>query len=598
MSRLRSVTASATAAATASLSAAARTPAATAKALDRRTLLTAAGAASLTAGIGYAVGVGGGEAAGATPPVAMSRTAPPPPLAPYRTGTTLETVATARGRDGYRRLGQGPAWQRTVRAELAAPHDGRDGRRTALASFVQFTDLHLADVQHPLRFEYLRSLDANAWRPHEALTVAGAVSLVERVNALRGAPVTGAPLSFLMTTGDNTDNNARCELDWFLTVMSGGSITPNTGDPHRYEGVQNSGAALYWHPEEAALRDSDKQVGYPEIHGFLDAAIRSLHSPGLNLPWYSTVGNHDNLAGGCYGSTSSYLADFAVGDRKLITLPEDATKAVYHGIHQDSDPTGDLLEHVLRGHQRHLRTVTPDESRAPFTPQEYLRAHLDLAHQGLGPVGHGYTADNLAAGTQYYTFQIADDVLGISLDTTDCGGGYEGSLGDEQLAWLKRTLKENEADANAYVIVFSHHTSTTMGNLRPDRDRPHENRHGGAELVDLLGRHPRVLAWINGHSHRNEITAHGTFWEVTTASHVDYPQLARVVELTDNRDGTLSVITTLIESAAPHRTDFTDLSQTGLAALYRELGYNAPGGRTDLAGKARDRNTELVLRKP
>lgn len=87
----------------------------------------------------------------------------------------------------------------------------------------------------------MRSQTASAWRPQEALSVAGAVALVERVNALRGAPVTASPLHFVMTTGDNTDNNARSELDWFLKAMSGGRISPNTGDPRHYEGVQNSG---------------------------------------------------------------------------------------------------------------------------------------------------------------------------------------------------------------------------------------------------------------------------------------------------------------------------------------------------------------------
>ena len=65
----------------------------------------------------------------------------------------------------------------------------------------------------------------------------------------------------------------------------------------------------------------------------------------------------------------------------------------------------------------------------------------------------------------------------------------------------------------------------------------------------------------------------------------------------DNKDGTLSLFTTCVESSAPHRTDFADLSQTGLAALYRELSFNAPGASTTLGGGARDRNTELVLKK-
>ncbi|NUT30040.1 MAG: TIGR03767 family metallophosphoesterase, partial [Streptomyces sp.] len=87
------------------------------------------------------------------------------------------------------------------------------------------------------------------------------------------------------------------------------------------------------------------------------------------------------------------------------------------------------------------------------------------------------------------------------------------------------------------------------------------------------------------------------FWEISTASHVDFPQLARIIEVVDNGDGTISLFTTLIESAAPHRTNFTDLSQTGLAALYRELSLNAPGARSTLGGDRKDRNTELVLKK-
>ncbi|MGW1026275.1 TIGR03767 family metallophosphoesterase [Streptomyces sp. NPDC002577] len=572
------------------------TAAATATAVNRRTLLAATGAVSLSAGIGYALRPGSAQAASAIPTgvTAVSRKAPAAPLTPYEEGTTLATVAAPRsGATGYRRLGDGPAWTRVVRSDLAAPRSGRVERRTALAAFVQFTDLHLVDVQHPLRYEYLRAQTASAWRPQEALSVAGAISLVERVNALRGAPATGAPLHFVMTTGDNTDNNASSELEWFLKTMSGGRITPDSGDHRRYEGVQNSGLKLYWQPDDA-LRDADKQLGFPRIEGFLEAAIREVRSPGLNLPWYSTVGNHDALPGGCYAPGDSFFADFAVGGRKLMTLPEAQAAAIWKNVQKGGDPKGEAFKEMLKSQTRHMRSVTPDESRAPFTPADYLKAHLDPAHTGPGPVGHGYSAANLAAGTQYYSFRIADDVIGISLDTTDPGGHYEGSLGTAQLKWLERTLK---AHKDEYVIVFSHHTSTTMRNLNRDPARAGETRHSGDEVVDLLGRHRNVLAWVNGHSHKNKITPRGTFWEISTASHIDFPQLARIIELVDNQDGTISLFTTLIESAAPHATDFTDLSQTGLAALYRELSFNAPGRRDTLSGTAGDRNTELVLKK-
>ncbi|MEU2558663.1 TIGR03767 family metallophosphoesterase [Streptomyces longispororuber] len=587
MSRIRSVTGAATSAVAAA-------------AVHRRALLAAAGAVSLSAGVGYALGPAGHGEAAAAPgrgPVARSRLAPAAPLAPYHAGTTLGSVAAPRGASGYRRLGDGPAWDRVVRSELAPAHRGREARRTALAAFVQFTDLHLVDVQHPLRYEYLRAQTASAWRPQEALSVPGAVALVERVNALRGAPATGAPLHFVMTTGDNTDNNSRNELDWFLTVMSGGRVTPNSGDPRHYEGVQSSGLKLYWHPD-AALRDADKGHGFPHLPGFLDAAIREVNSPGLNLPWYSTVGNHDALPGGCYAPGDSYFTELAVGGRKLMDLDAARGAALWKAVKKGRDPRGAHFKEILRAEARRMRPVTPDEARAPFTPAEYVRAHLDPAHEGPGPVGHGYTRRNLAERTQYYTFRISDDVLGISLDTTDPGGHYEGSLGTGQLRWLERTLDQVEKSGDAsYVIVFSHHTSRSMRNLVTDPRHPHEARHGGDEVLALLRRHRSVLAWVNGHSHKNAITPHGTLWEVSTASHVDFPQLARVIELTDNHDGTLSLFTTLIESAAPHRTEHTDLSQTGLAALYRELAFNAPGARSTLGGAPGDRNTELVLRK-
>ncbi|GGL69820.1 metallophosphoesterase [Streptomyces fumigatiscleroticus] len=570
--------------------------------IHRRTVLAATGAVAVSAGVGYALRPSDSQAAttaAGNTAAASSRPAPQAPLAPYTAGTTLASVGTPRGTSGYRRLGDGPGWPRVVRGELAEPRSGRAGRRTTLAAFVQLTDLHLTDVQHPLRLEYLRSTDPHAWRPHEALTVQGAIALVERINALRGAPVTGSPLHFAITTGDNTDNNSRAELDWFMTVMSGGRITPDTGDPRHYEGVQDSGLKLYWQPA-STMRDGDKQLGFPHIEGFLRAALREVRSPGLGLPWYSTVGNHDAMPLGCYASHGdSYLTDLAVGGRKLMSLSAAEAKKLQNRIRKNGDPKGAEYRGFLRAHARAMRAVTPDERRAPFTPADYLKAHLDPAHLGPGPAGHGYTAANLETGTQYYSFRISDDVIGISLDTTDPGGHYAGSVGAAQLRWLDRTLREN---ADSYAVVFSHHTSGSMTNLRPDPARPDERRLGGEDVVALLGSHRNVLAWVNGHIHRNVITPHAgsdgrSFWEISTASHVDHPQLARVLELVDNKDGTLSVFTTLVESSAPYRTDFTDLSQTGLAALYRELSVNAAGAPADLAGEAKDRNTELVLEK-
>ncbi len=563
--------------------------------VDRRAFLYAtAGTATALAGVLGGISARHGAAPSTAPgaaPAAATGPAQPAGHGPYTAGTTLRTVATPRGSGGYRRLGEGPGWPRVVRGDLGPARSGREDRRTLLTGFVQLTDLHLTDAQAPLRLEYLRAAAVNSWRPQEALGMAGLVSLVERINSLPGGPVTGGPLACVVSTGDNCDNNESVELDWFLTGLNGGRLDPNTGDPHAYEGVQNSGLPLYWQPE-AAVRDQDKRIGFPRVPGFLEAAIRPLDSPGLRLPWYSTAGNHDGLTSGCYALTGTWFDSVATGTVKIESIPRAEAAAVLHAAANGLDVRGDMLRHLYAAYGRSARTVTGDPRRAPFSRRDYLTAHLDPANTGPGPAGHGFTADNLAGDHLYYTFRLTDGVLGVSLDTTDRAGDANGSIGTAQLDWLDDVLTRNR---DQRVLVFSHHTSETMTNTRPDPARPAERRHTGDEVRALLGRHRNVAAWINGHVHANRITPRDGYWEISTASHVDYPQLARVVELTDNHDGTLSLFTTLVESAAPHRTDFDDLGPAGIASLYRELSFNRPGASTALAGRPADRNTELLL---
>ncbi|MCX3058283.1 TIGR03767 family metallophosphoesterase [Streptomyces sp. GXMU-J5] len=530
-------------------------------------------------------------------------------------GTTLERAATPVGQGGYRRLVAGPGWPVVVRGELAGATSGRDDRRTGLASFVQFTDLHLTDTESPVRFEYLARFNDSAHRPQEALTVRGASSLVERVNAVRQGPYTGLPFSMVMATGDNTDNHELIELDWYLTVMSGGRITPSSGDLTRYEGVQNSGDTQYWNPE-SALRDAYKAKGLPQIPGFLSGAIRPFDAPGLSLPWYTTVGNHDDSIEGSLPDLG-LLNSLYTGSRKVEGCDDATAAQLADALVHDPGKAAVLLGRLLTNGGS-IRTVTSDERRHPFTPAEFAKAHLNPAYTGAGPVGHGFTPDSAAGGKLYYTFDLADGVLGISLDTTNRAGFADGSLGSTQLAWLESVLKAHSGhwyDSDGHtvrggsddrlVVVFSHHTSTTMGNLLPDPYRPFEGRHSGDELVALLQRFPNVVAWVNGHTHENRISAHGhavaerAFWEINTASHVDYPHHARIIEIADNQDGTISLFTTLIESAAPYTTDFSDTSDRGLAALYRELAYNDPYATPSARiGTAADHNTELLLTRP
>ena len=166
----------------------------------------------------------------------------------------------------------------------------------------------------------------------------------------------------------------------------------------------------------------------------------------------------------------------------------------------------------------------------------------------------------------------------------------------------------NGTGADKLCVLFSHHTVATMTNpIGIDRVL-------GAEVEALLLQFPNVVLWVNGHTHRNTVTPHarpagaavgGGFWEVNTASHIDWPHQARIVELVDNGDGTLSMFGTIVDHAAP--ADWSALRSATpleLAALSRELGVNDPQRPAETAttdgkrGTLLDRNVELLVRKP
>lgn len=183
-------------------------------------------------------------------------------------------------------------------------------------------------------------------------------------------------------------------------------------------------------------------------------------------------------------------------------------------------------------------------------------------------------------------------------------GESSGSLDQAQLAWLRAQLEQVSGPGrDRLVVVYSHHTIASMTNTLVFADDP-SPRVLGTEVRDLLLQSPNVVLWVNGHTHVNRVTPYrrpggGGFWEVNTASHVDWPVQARLVELVDNRDGTLSVFGTLLDADAPLSYGGRLDSPRALASLARELAANDWQERSDVRrGSVEDRNVELVVPAP
>ena len=101
----------------------------------------------------------------------------------------------------------------------------------SLAHIGHLTDMQIADVQSPARFEFferLRSLPGAgsyvpACRPQEALVAHAVAAMVQTINRIATSPETGASLGLCVSTGDSLDNAQLNELQWFLSLLGGGT---------------------------------------------------------------------------------------------------------------------------------------------------------------------------------------------------------------------------------------------------------------------------------------------------------------------------------------------------------------------------------------
>ena len=509
------------------------------------------------------------------------------------------------GPGGYRRLGVGPAEPHRPHTDPAGTERTEDDE--ALLALAHLSDLHVCDAQSPARAEFLdrwsdpdspiRDLieDVGTYRAQEILTAQVADAMVRAVNEVDAAPYSGRALDFAIATGDNTDNSQANELDWYLALLEGGAVRPDSGDPDRYQGVADEVEfdERFWHPESASADLPRSRYGFPVVPGLLDAVRAPFRADGLRVPWLAVHGNHDQLLQGTVPGAGP-LARAAVGSDKPIALSGDLTPDALvklRGGLADCDASAlAVLRHAL------CRTVAADPARRIVGTAEFVAAHFGPRSR---PRGHGFDT----GGVPYYRHDhhaAPDTVITmLVLDTVNPHGGWQGSLDPDQLDWLRGELTDADRDRR-YVVLASHHPLHTLTN---DITADARRRVLGDELAAVLSGHPSLVLWLNGHTHRTAITPHGTWWELTAPSLIDWPQQARIVELTRSHE-TLTIATTMLDHAGPAPWDGRLDTPVSLAGLSRELAANDWQWRDhDLerhprAGTPHERNTVIRLADP
>lgn len=504
----------------------------------------------------------------------------------------------------YRTLVTGPGEPYIPRLDVlrATANPDRAAARRSLLYLGHLSDLHVIDAQSPGRIEPMIVQDHSAWgsafHPQDPMSVHTTAAMVRAFSDARYSPLTGAPMSAAIVTGDSADMHSHLELRWYIDLMDGLTVNPASAGA-TYQGVQAWAEAVWAYRPKDPAGGAFGEYGFPTLPSLLAEAIATpVPSVGLPAPWYAVYGNHDTLLLGTF-DLSPQLHALAIGGRKSYTLEATAGSVLagYAATGSALQQAGDALGLALG--RSGFRSVPANPARRLFEQREFMAEHF-RTEPTPGPVGHGFTQRNLDTGETWWKTDLSPHVRAFGLDTCNQVAGPDGAVPDTQFRWLEKELEQAQAEQKL-ALIFSHHNSLTLEN-RAQRPGETEVLHGAEEFIDLLLRFPVVVGWLNGHTHLNQILAHtsssGGFWEITTASCIDFPQQQQVVEIVDNRDGTLSLFTTVLDHASP-AVPGTGGSSADLAARSREFAANDWAESPDMRrGSPLDRNTELLLKAP
>ena len=178
------------------------------------------------------------------------------------------------------------------------------------------------------------------------------------------------------------------------------------------------------------------------------------------------------------------------------------------GYSSDSSILG-RLEHVVTtqfGAPTGFRDVTPDSGRKFFDQLQFMQEHF-TTQTNPGPIGHGFTQQNLDTGQTYWAADVGPNLRLFGLDTCNQVMGADGAVPQDQFDWLQAGLAEAK-DQNKMAIVLSHHNSKTLENTAVAAVGDSQPLIHTEQFIDMLLQYPNLIAWSNGHTHINTIVAH------------------------------------------------------------------------------------------
>lgn len=442
-----------------------------------------------------------------------------------------------------------------------------------LLSFFTISDIHITDKETPAQAVYygyrggsgsfVQSYSgANLYTTH-VLDAA-----VQTINALHDKH----PFNFGLSLGDACNSSQYNELRWFIDVLDGKRINPDSGkkdDP--VPGLHNDYQDIY---QAAGLNKS--------------------------IPWYQVLGNHDHFWEGTY-PPSDFMRKTVVGNKILEMYAPSPTanspvyRLIYTGTIDGSTPYGDVIGVGEVGYTPAPAPVPADLNRRFLKRDEWIKEFFNTASN---PKGHGFSSENVKAGFACYTFEPVSKLplKVIVLDDTQrdndppVPGSYgHSSLDEERYTWLLNELDKGQKENKLMIIAA--HAPIGVGSDWWNPKAPITE----AQLIGTLHAYPNLILWVAGHRHQNNVTALPSpdpskpelgFWEVETTTLRDFPQEFRTFSINLNNDNTISIVTTNVDPVV-----FDPAGKKTMAATSRS--YSIAAEQLDLLEVQTPYNAEL-----
>jgi len=459
-------------------------------------------------------------------------TVPVPPSSPIINPTEIAKYAEY----GYGKwtFGKGKPYEKRLDLMPDSYNDTNIKNKAKLLNFFAMTDIHLVDKESPAQgiyFGYIKR-SISAYSGIMLYTTHVLDSVIQTVNALNKKE----PFDFGIFLGDNINSAQYNEIRWFIDVLDGKEINPDSGikdDP--IPGPHND------------YQDKFQSAG-------LDKSIK----------WYQVIGNHDHFWTGIYPPTD-YIKDTYVGENIIqlgnIFTPEGIyERSLYMGTFNGSTIYGDIIG-MGPANKTVPITIAADSNRHYISSIELASEFFNTSSN---PIGHGFNKADVNKGFLCYSFEpksnipfkviVLDDTQKDNDPSTNIHG--HSYLDTERYEWLVNELEQGQNEGKLMIIAL--HVPIGLNNSNPEMSWDTDSPITEEELIAKLHSYPNLILLTAGHRHLNTVTVFKSpdmdypelgFWQVETSSLREFSQEFRTFKIVRNSDNTLSIFITNVDPA-------------------------------------------------